>query len=320
MNKKQSETTKQITVNKPMANITKTRIAPTMVERTENSKRYFTEVRKYNVLTKEEEVEWFDKYHKETDPKEKQKIRDFLINVNLRYAVRIARQYASNGDNVEDLISEANIGLIQAVEKFDSNRDSSFITCAAFYIRRAINEYNNSHGQFIKVPNMSKNFSLKSKATNAFIQKYQRNPTAQELKDFINTEGGYKRKIKDSTDLMQVSKVSIDVDESDEDCTCYGDLMEFNKRGSSENTYAGSEKYEYNKAFTRSLLETLSERDRKIMEYKFGLVKNDTFHKEYEIQEIAEIMGLTTERVRQIIENSKVKLAKECKQRIGESI
>ena len=131
MNKKQSETTKQITVNNSMANITKTRIAPTMVERTENSKRYFTEVRKYNVLTKEEEVEWFDKYHKETDPKEKQKIRDFLINVNLRYAVRIARQYAINGDNVEDLISEANIGLIQAVEKFDSNRDSSFITCAA---------------------------------------------------------------------------------------------------------------------------------------------------------------------------------------------
>ena len=57
-----------------MANITKTRVAPTMVERTENSKRYFTEVRKYNVLTKEEEVEWFDRYHKEQDPKKKQKI------------------------------------------------------------------------------------------------------------------------------------------------------------------------------------------------------------------------------------------------------
>ncbi len=303
-----------------MANITKTRVAPTMVERTENSKRYFTEVRKYNVLTKEEEVEWFDRYHKEQDPKKKQKIRDFLINVNLRYAVRIAKQYTSNGDNVEDLISEANIGLIQAVEKFDSNRDASFITCAAFYIRRAINEYNNSQGQFIKVPNISKNFSLKSKATNAFVQKYQRNPTAQELKDFINHEGGYKRKIKDSTDLMQVSKVSIDVDENDEDCTCYGDLMEFNKRGSSANSCEGSERHEYNKAFIKSLLGTLPERDKKIMEYKFGLVKDDVFHKEYEIQEIAEIMGLTNERVRQIIESSKAKLANECKQRIGEKI
>ena len=56
------------------------------------------------------------------------------------------------------------------------------------------------------------------------------------------------------------------------------------------------------------------------MEYKFGLVKDDVFHKEYEIQEIAEIMGLTNERVRQIIESSKAKLAKECKQRIGEKI
>ena len=120
--------------------------------------------------------------------------------------------------------------------------------------------------------------------------------------------------------MMQVSKVSIDVDENDEDCTCYGDLMEFNKRGSSANSCEGSERYEYNKAFIKSLLGTLPERDKKIMEYKFGLVKDDVFHKEYEIQEIAEIMGLTNERVRQIIESSKAKLAKECKQRIGEKI
>ena len=59
---------------------------------------------------------------------------------------------------------------------------------------------------------------------------------------------------------------------------------------------------------------------KKIMEYKFGLVRDDVFHKEYEIQEIAEIMGLTNERVRQIIESSKAKLANECKQRIGEKI
>lgn len=268
-----------------------------IVGRSENTVRFLHEVKKYPVLSKEEEEELFDILHNGS-PEERKRARENIILSNQRLVLSAAKKWATT-DTLMDYVSEANIGLNDAVNSFDYTVGTKFASYAMWYIVRAINNYNNSSCQIVKKTNMSKTFHVISKATNEFIQRYERNPTPDELMELINTK--YNKNIKDKNDLIPMYYASIDVDEtSDDDGFNCSDLMEFNRESASYNKCVSSEKSEFEKSLTESILAQLSPRKREIIRMRFGINDDSGIGKEYEREEIAERLGLTYERVRQL--------------------
>ena len=91
---------------------------------------YFQEISNYDPIPKDEEPEVFKRYNASTSPTEKRKIRDKVINHNLRFVVAIAKQYQNQGLPLPDLISEGNIGIMKAMDRFDVTRGIKFISYA----------------------------------------------------------------------------------------------------------------------------------------------------------------------------------------------
>ena len=112
-------------------------------EKLDEIDKYFADVKKYKPLTKKEEFELSDKI-KKGDKEALQK----LVNANLRFVVTIAKQYRNTGVCFSDIISEGNIGLIKAANKFDKSKGVKFISYAVWWIRSSINEYINSLNKY----------------------------------------------------------------------------------------------------------------------------------------------------------------------------
>lgn len=112
-------------------------------EKLDEIDKYFADVKKYKPLTKKEEFELSDKI-KKGDKEALQK----LVNANLRFVVTIAKQYRNTGVCFSDIISEGNIGLIKAAQKFDKSKGVKFISYAVWWIRSSINEYISSLNRY----------------------------------------------------------------------------------------------------------------------------------------------------------------------------
>ena len=148
-------------------------------ERTECLKSYYEDIRRYPLLTKEEEYNLFEKYYNGSNF-EKEKAREKIINHNLRFVVSVAKKYANN-ENILDVIEEGTMGLIEALESFDYTKGYKFISYAVHYIRRAINQYRVEYDDLVKKTNYNKTFHLMTKTKNEFIQQNHRQPTLEEL-------------------------------------------------------------------------------------------------------------------------------------------
>ena len=113
-----------------------------LVDRTENTIRFLKDVKDYPTLTKEEAIEWFKKY-KYGDKKESDMARDYLMLCNQRLVLAAAKKWAKT-DSYMDYVNEANFGLLEAIERFDITKDVKLSTYAMWFIKRAINNYNNT--------------------------------------------------------------------------------------------------------------------------------------------------------------------------------
>lgn len=261
--------------------------------RTETLTRYYEDIRKYNVLSSEEEAEYFLMLKNGSDA-EKNFARKQLVNSNQRFVVAIAKKFGTN-DNVLDLISEGNIGLMEAIDKFDVTRGIKFATYAVWYIRRAINLYNINYGDVVTKSNISKTYHVISQATNKFLQREFRQPTLEELKEILLTE--YDVDIKEVEDILDTHYISIDEsDQKDDDNANVGDMLLFNSTSASRNLYERESDYEFNKKLITNMLQKLTPREQEIIKMVFGI----GYDREYELQEIGAKLGLTTERVRQL--------------------
>ena len=284
------------------------------VDRTENTTRFFRDIAKYPTMTRDDEIEWFGKMHNGTES-EKREARDYIIKCNQRFVVSIAKKWA-NTDSLMDYVNEANIGLMEAIEKFDETKNFKFSTYAIWFIVRAINKYNNTTAQVVKRTNQCKTFHVISKAQDKFVQKYHREPSSEELKDMINNT--YGKSIKDKHDLLNVRVTSIDESVLDDNEYMFNDVYDFQKVTASVNGYEAAMDCEYDRVLTESLLNVLTEREQEIIKMVFGLVEVNGIKREFELCEIAESMGLTTERVRQLKNSSIEKMRKEYERRINE--
>jgi len=291
-------------------------------ERTETLIKYYHNVNEYSVLDENQEKELFtllkigrenlEKAKKNGDRvlehkygKEVEKLREFIINSNLRFVISIARIYASNS-NLLDLIDEGNIGLVRAVDTFEVERGNRFQTHAVYLIRQAINLFRQGDDKLVKKNNESKTFHIISKMTNKFMQENQREPTSEELKDYINQHYP-NAEIKDSADVLTVKVSSIDepVDSEDGDANI-GNINAFNAFSASYNEYESESELDHIKTFVDNLMKGLPERDKTIIKMYFGI--GQLHNASVPVSEIADKLGLTQTRVRQIVEDSKEKM------------
>lgn len=272
-------------------------------ERTETLTRYYEDIRKYDVMSEEKEVEMF-KLFKNGNKQEQEYARNFIINANQRFVVAMAKRFATN-ENILDLISEGNIGLIEAMKDFDVTKGNKFITFAVWYVRRAINNYCINYGNLVKKTNLSKTYHIIAQATNKFIQTEYRQPTLEELLEILNKE--HKADIKSIEDIIDTKISSIDEGfNSEDDDAVFGEMSLYNSYSSSFNEYEKISNDDFNNKLISSMLGKLPEREKTVIKMVFGI----GYYREYELQEIAEELGLTTERVRQI-KNSVIKEIKE---------
>lgn len=260
-------------------------------ERTESLMRYYAQIKNYGVLSFDEEQRLFN-IIKNGDEKEKEKAIEKIVKCNMKFVVSVARKFGTN-ENLLDLINEGNIALLEAIETFNPDKQYKFITWAVWYIRRAINTYYMTQDATVRKPNPYHTYHVISQVTNRFIQNEERNPTLEELADNILKEYGVK--VNDVNDLIQIRMSSID-ERPDEDETESYEMKLFNDVSASTNDYGFTENKDFNSRLTKNLLNALNDKEKEVIKLSFGIGCD----RDYGLQEVAEIIGMTSERVRQL--------------------
>jgi len=288
-----------------------------LVDRSENTTRFYNDIKDFPTFTREEEVAWFNQLHHGTK-EEREFAKEYIMICNQRMVVAAAKKWATT-DTLMDYVNEANFGLNEAIDSFDITVGTKFASYAMWYILRAINNYNNGDNQLVRKTNLSKTFHVISKATNDFLQEFERTPTPEELLEIVNTK--YKKDINDKTDLIATHYASIDLGEANDDENYQGsDMADYNRVSASHNEYINKENDEFNKQLVSSLLYKLSPRKKEIIKMRFGLYDDNGLKREYEREEIGVKLGLTAERVRQLEGEALDEMKKEYISRIGKLI
>ena len=249
--------------------------------------KYLQEIGREELITVEEEVELAQRIKKGD-----QEALEKLTRANLRFVVSVAKQYQNQGLSLPDLINEGNLGLIKAAEKFDETRGFKFISYAVWWIRQSILQALAEQSRIVRLPlNQVGSLNKINKALSKFEQENERMPSSDELAEIL---GIPREKINDT---LRVSgrHVSVDAPFVDGEDNSLLDVLINND---SPNADRGLVNESLNKEIERAL-STLTERERDIVRYFFGIGCQ-----EMTLEEIGEHFGLTRERVRQIKEKA----------------
>ena len=245
---------------------------------------YLKEIGKVPLLTQEEENE-LSRRVKEGDAEAARR----LAEANLRLVVSIAKHYAGRGMLLSDLIQEGNLGLMKAVDKFDYQKGYRFSTYATWWIRQAITRAIADQGRTIRIPvHMVETVNRLRKTSRILTQELGREPTPDELAQKLQMP---KEQVTEILRIM-MEPVSLETPVGDEEDTHLGDFMpDLAFPPPSEEA-----SYRVMRAQLLEVLSTLTERERKVLELRFGLEDGEV----HTLEEVGEEFHVTSERIRQI--------------------
>ncbi len=274
-------------VQKPIEDLKKELEALTML--TEGSisdpvRMYLKEIGRIPLLTFEEEINLAQRVEK-GDYEAKKK----LINSNLRLVVSIAKKYIGRGLSLLDLIQEGNQGLIRAVEKYDWRRGFKFSTYATWWIRQSVTRAIADQARTIRIPvHMVENINRFLRSQRKLMQELGREPTPEEVAKVLGIEP------EKALEIIKISQnpASLEAPVGDEEDSRLGDFI----HDSSAPTLFDSASRELLKEQVNQVLSTLTEREKKVLELRFGLDDG----RSRTLEEVGKEFKVTRERIRQI--------------------
>ena len=256
---------------------------------------YLRDVNRYPMATLEEEVQLAQAIRR--GGKEGECAKRRLVEANLRFVITVANQYHQNNMELADLISEGNIGLIKAAERFDDTRGFKFVSYAVWWIRQAILQAVSEVGQTIRMPlNQQGLRQMYNLLLNETMQTEQRKPTAEEFAAFADIDI-----VKAEATISHIlTTVSMDTPISEESDVTLGDNLPSESRSDQL-----VERESLKSDLSKVLHQLLSNREYIIVSRTYGLNGQ-----EESLADVGTDMGLTRERVRQIRETAILKIRK----------
>ena len=245
---------------------------------------YLKEIGKVPLLTNEEEQELARRMANGDEVAKKR-----MAEANLRLAVSIAKRYVGRGMLFLDLIQEGNLGLIKAVDKFDYTKGYKFSTYATWWIRQAITRAIADQARTIRIPvHMVETINKVIRVSRQLLQELGHDPSAEEIADEIGMPVDKVR------DIMKIAQepVSLETPIGEEEDSHLGDFIP--DEDASEPSEAAS--FSLLKEQLMEVLETLTPREKKVLELRFGIIDGRT----RTLEEVGKEFNVTRERIRQI--------------------
>lgn len=259
-------------------------IIPEGIEIDDPVRMYLKEIGRVPLLTADEEIELAQKI--ESGDEEAKRM---LVEANLRLVVSIAKRYVGRGMLFLDLIQEGNLGLMKAVEKFDYRKGYKFSTYATWWIRQAITRAIADQARTIRIPvHMVETINKLSRVQRSLLQSLGREPTPLEIAEEMDIP------VERVIEIMKVAQepVSLETPIGEEDDSHLGDFITDEDAESPEE----SASFVLLREHLDGILNTLTEREEKVLRLRFGLDDG----RPRTLEEVGQEFGVTRERIRQI--------------------
>jgi RNA polymerase primary sigma factor len=253
---------------------------------------YLRSIGRVNLLTADQEVSLARRIER-GDMLAKQR----MIEANLRLVVSIAKSYLGRGLTFLDLIQEGSMGLIRAVEKFDYRRGYKFSTYATWWIRQAVTRAIADKGRTIRIPvHMVEKLNKVVHVERQLVQQLGREPTPEEIAVELETT------VREVRDVMRMAQQPISLEKpiGEEEDSELGDFVEDQ---TAESPFEQAAEHLRRENLRRALA-ALPEREREVIEMRFGL----TGERPYTLEEVGRAFNVTRERIRQIENHTLKKL------------